>query len=342
MGFADAELSSMMGLNSQILSVWFPIFVWFFFGLGVRVFGFSWLRNCKNPVCWILLISTIGFGLFSILVRDAYWGDNRYGFEFLQGLLSIFGFTALAIQLEIDKGGITIFRSSFLKFMSIIYLSFGILFIIPIILFGLKTANEIPKNTYYYIYIAILLIFSSAILFYTASKNLVFNKIVFFLMLAMYSFGSMAWVTPWVNYGIGRMKMDIIISPGEYKGLQRFREISNPGELFATNRHSVRSIRDRPERSYSYATLSERSVLLEGWRYGELFHPLFKEIKYENDILFQTNEPIKGKIIIDKYNIRYLICEPYTDISYSSSLPDWLELISETGSLKIYKVLKEH
>ena len=39
------------------------------------------------------------------------------------------------------------------------------------------------------------------------------------ILMGVLMIGFLAWITPWLNFGMGRMKMDITISPGEVQGL---------------------------------------------------------------------------------------------------------------------------
>ena len=38
------------------------------------------------------------------------------------------------------------------------------------------------------------------------------------ILMGVLMIGFLAWITPWLNFGMGRMKMDVTISPGEVQG----------------------------------------------------------------------------------------------------------------------------
>ena len=49
------------------------------------------------------------------------------------------------------------------------------------------------------------------------------------ILMGVLLIGFLAWITPWLNFGLGRMKMDVTISPGEVQGLKRLGELAAPG-----------------------------------------------------------------------------------------------------------------
>jgi hypothetical protein len=99
------------------------------------------------------------------------------------------------------------------------------------------------------------------------------------VLMAVLMIGFLAWITPWINFGLGRMKMDITLSAGEVQGLHRLRELAAPGERFSTNKHAVEGFATRKERSYGYSARSEHLVLLEGYLdRGETTLPWFASL----------------------------------------------------------------
>jgi hypothetical protein len=151
--------------------------------------------------------------------------------------------------------------------------------------------------------------------------------------------GFLAWVTPWINFGMGRMKMDITVTPGEVRGLDRLGQLAAPGERFATNRHAIESLAIDPERSYSYGTLSEHPVLLEGYKYhSEAALPGFKRLLHDNDLMFTTTDPDKLREIAKTWHVQWLVARPGTDIALPRPLPSWLSEQQDSGDLKIYRI----
>jgi len=151
--------------------------------------------------------------------------------------------------------------------------------------------------------------------------------------------GFLAWITPWLNFGMGRMKMDVTLSPGEVHGLYRLGDLAAPDERFATNKHAVDSVAAYRQRSYSYDALSERPVLLEGYEYHDVQTlPWFKSLLHDNDLLFSTADPEVLRHIADTWHVRWLVARPGTDIALPRPLPSWLVQEQDTGDLKIYKI----
>jgi hypothetical protein len=146
-------------------------------------------------------------------------------------------------------------------------------------------------------------------------------------------------MTPWLNFGLGRMKMDVTLSSEEVRGLHRLRELAPPRARFATNKHDVDTLADRRARSYGYAGLSERSVLLEGYLDREVtVLPWFAKMQHDNDLMFTTADASTLHDLARAWNVQWLVARPGTDISVPRPLPGWLIEEKNCGSLKIYQV----
>ena len=151
--------------------------------------------------------------------------------------------------------------------------------------------------------------------------------------------GFLAWITPWLNFGMGRMKLDVTLSPGEVRGLNRLGRLAAPSELFATNKHSIAGAQGLRERSYAYSALSERRVLLEGYEYrGVRSLPWFHNLLHDNDRLFNTADPQTLHDLAKTWHVRWLVARPGTDIALSRPLPGWLVEEPDCGDLRIYRV----
>jgi hypothetical protein len=151
--------------------------------------------------------------------------------------------------------------------------------------------------------------------------------------------GFSGWIAPWINFGLGRQKMDVTLTPGEVQGLKRFHDLSKSGERFATDKHLVPSLPMNPERSYAYGALSERPVLIEGYKdAGEIFLPNFTNMLSNNDLLFTTTNSDELRRIAKTYDVQWLVARPGTDISLARPLPSWLVEQKDAGDLKIYRI----
>ena len=159
------------------------------------------------------------------------------------------------------------------------------------------------------------------------------------ILMGVLLIGFLAWITPWLNFGLGRMKMDVTLTPGEVQGLKRLGELAAPDERFATNKHAVDSLVNGRERSYAYAALSERPVLLEGYLYhSQTALPGFKTLLRDNDLIFTTTDPETVRNIAKTWHVRWLVARPGTDIALPRPLPAWLVEQQNCGDLKIYRI----
>jgi hypothetical protein len=153
------------------------------------------------------------------------------------------------------------------------------------------------------------------------------------------SIGFLAWVTPWLNFGQGRMKMDVTLAPGEVQGLRQLRNLAAPDERFATNKHAISIMTADQYRSYAYAALAERPVLLEGYAYhSETANPDFKNLLFDNDLMFNTMDPETVRNLARKWHVRWLVARPGTDLALPRPLPTWLAEQKDSGDLKIYRI----
>jgi len=166
-----------------------------------------------------------------------------------------------------------------------------------------------------------------------------FSAVSSAVLMGVLMIGFVAWITPWLNFGLGRMQMDVTLTPGEVRGLNRLREFAGPGDQFATNKHAVDSLAAKRERSYAYAALSERSVLLEGYLdRGTTALPWFGSLLRDNDLIFTTTDPETLRDIAKNWRIQWLVARPGTDIALPRPLPAWLVEQQGSGDLKIYRI----
>ncbi|MCG6534041.1 MAG: hypothetical protein L7F78_04995, partial [Syntrophales bacterium LBB04] len=133
----------------------------------------------------------------------------------------------------------------------------------------------------------------------------------------------------------------LILDRQELQGLVQLRAISQPNDLCATNRnlgdHYLKDI-EKSGTSFQvlYTPISERRFLIE------TPHPFAKigsgEVRSDNRLLFENTDLQSIHDVINKHRIRYLVCEPGTDLAIANNLPKWLYRAQNTGSLKIYQV----
>ena len=213
----------------------------------------------RDPLSALVIASTLGLLLFNLSIQlDS---NERYGMYYLDSMFSIFAFSRLKSDWWRDTerarwvtewlrltGKAVLFFIAYAFLMRILdyithsdaWISYNRAQIVSLILFGLLIAGM------------------SALM----KRSPRSSKVVSAALMGVLMVGFLAWVTPWLNFGLGRMKMDVTISPGEVKGLKRLGELATRDERFATNHHDVDSLANKSGRSYAYAALSERPVLL--------------------------------------------------------------------------------
>lgn len=337
MGFSHGPDASVT-INQQLLQQWWPLTVWFVIGLGLRIIGFRWVsRSTGDPFSVVVIASALGLLFFSI-VLDLELGAERYGIYFLQSLFSIFAFSQLTPGFWRGSE-----RSEWIRDW-VKFAKRGLILLLVAVLVA-RLAVYLTKSTSWVASVRrqILPTFALLMLLMIVSwlmkRSPRFAAIASVALMGALMIGFLAWITPWTNFGLGRMRMDINLAPGEVRSLHRLSELSKPDERFATNKHVVGTLVSLRERSYAYGTLSERPVLLEGYAYrGEYKAPGFDTLLRDNDLMFTTTDPQALHDIARNYRVRWLLARPGTDISLPRPLPKWLVEQQNSGSLKIYRV----
>jgi hypothetical protein len=338
MGYSHAPHGSGATLRPEPASQWWPVLVWFFVGLGFRIFAFRWVSQpMSNPVAMLVLVTFLGLLSFSVLI-ELYHSNERYGIYFLQALFSIFAFSRFPLDfwrrdervkwvadwMETAKKGLLIFIVS------------GIA--IAIAGYAIRHASGIsyfrPR-----MFECLAGLFLLVILLTLMKRVPSFSSGASAVVASVLLLGFSGWIAPWINFGLGRQKMDVTLTPGEVQGLKRFHDLSKSGERFATDKHLVPSLPMNPERSYAYGALSERPVLIEGYKdAGEIFLPNFTNMLSNNDLLFTTTNSDELRRIAKTYDVQWLVARPGTDISLARPLPSWLVEQKDAGDLKIYRI----
>ncbi len=337
MGFSQSADVALATINHNPEMYWWTIAVWFIVGLGFRILGFRWISpSWSDPLSALVLVSVVGLLSFNLLIQVG--GNERYGIYFLQSMFSIFAFSRLTSGcwrgversqwipewLRVAKKGMIILVAGALLLRIVDYATHRQAWMASLRLQILPCCLLI-----------LLLAGASALM----KRSRRFSAAGSAILMGVLTIGFLAWITPWLNFGRGRMKMDITLAPGEVRGLKRLAELSMPGERFATNKHSVDSIATRQERSYAYDALSERPVVLEGYLdHVDTALPWFSALLRDNDLLFSTTNPETLRDIARTWNVRWLVARPGTDIALSKPLPAWLVEQQKCGDLKIYRV----
>jgi hypothetical protein len=338
MGYSHSQDSALTTINKNPAEQWWMLTVWFMVGLGFRILGFRWLsRPFKDPLFAMALASVLGLLSFSLLLKLPD-GNERYGIYFLQSVFSIFAFSRLAPECwrGVERSRWVVEWLGLAKKGMIILVACGILLRLGV--YALHSSTWIAsfgRQILPCCLLILLLACTSALI----KRGKQFSTAGSAIVMGVLMIGFLAWITPWLNFGMGRMKMDIILTPGEVQGLHRLGDLAAPYDRFATNKHNVDSLATKGGRSAGYAALSERPVLLEGYSFhGEPALPWFDAMLHDNDLAFTTTDPETIRAFANTWHVRWLVARPGTDISLPRPLPPWLVEQQNSGDLKIYRI----
>jgi hypothetical protein len=340
MGFEHAPAGAGAGIRlSQLPINWWTFVMWFTVALGIRIISFEWITpTLKSPISMLVLVSLLGLLAFSWV--GALWLDlEHYGVYYLQAVLSIFAFSRLpsgfwrgearekwvAEWFSVAKKGLLFFTVG------------GVL--IGVLEYSIHRHSGI--NSFRDRILCCLLLFSVlAILLAKMQQSRRFSAGISAVTAGVLLFGFLGWLPPWLKYRVGGQSYNATLASGEVAGLQRLHEIADPGERFATNRHSLGGETNvEAQNSYAYGTLSGHPVLLEGYYDGaEENIPGFATLLHDNELLFTTTNPDVMRDVAQSYRVRWIVARPGTDIGLPRPLPPWLVQQNGTGDLRIYQV----
>jgi hypothetical protein len=360
MGFLGSAAVGHMRLNPVFAETLLMFFVWVFVGLNVRLYALAWITKSRQTKAGLLVaLYAIGYGLYSLVIYDQNDNHSIYGIKFLQCIFSLFAFAALGDHLDAwlrnENSPVRDFwreLPDFAFWTAIVFLVVACVAFGALMISGGLTPSErwSLKMTVFGALAVSALAWLARLL---AAKPTNLSILPKFAIAVVIVLASSAWIAPWLNFGMGRMRMNIQLSKEETNALHILKDLSSPSDLFATNRHEpdalialraskLNSANIRGGRSYSYSTLLERRVLLEGWEYGEKLQPAFPEVRMDNDTLFDTRDAEEALRIVRKYGIRFIIDTPGTDLAYSHDARSWLVPVPEVAPIKAYKVLPSH
>ena len=338
MGDGHTSDAAVATINQHPGAEWWMIAVCFLIGLGYRIVAFAWITNpLKDPLAAVVLATATGL-LFFYLFFKLGGGNQHYGIYYLECMLSIFAFSRLKFgfwrSAELRELMRMWFRIAVKGTLILTLAAFGLGF------FAFVTHQHPGIEAFSYklaISVGILLLLAGGATL--AKRNNRAALVVCSGAGAVLLIGFLAWVTPWLDFGQGRLRTTISISPGEVHGLERLRQLAAPGERFATNQHSLGELSINHNRSYAYSALSEHPVLLEGYDFrGDYLLSWFPSMSHDNDLMFATSDPGVLQNLASRWGVRWLVARPGTDISLPRPLPQWLVPLADTGSLKIYQI----
>ena len=338
MGYGHAPDAAGASIHLPMAWQWWTILIWFTAGLGFRILAFRWISRqpLKDPLSVLVLATFLGMLAFFILLQLEL-GTERYGIYYLQSMFSIFAFSRLASGCW-RRDDRCLWVSEWLavaKLGLLLLVSCAVL--VRVLFLVTHRRGWIAPHGQIILAFLLLLFLAGASALMKRSRR--FSAVSSGILMGVLLMGFLAWITPWLNFGMGRMKLDVTLSPGEVRGLNRLGRLAAPSELFATNKHSIAGAQGLRERSYAYSALSERRVLLEGYEYrGVRSLPWFHNLLHDNDLLFNTADPQTLHDLAKTWHVRWLVARPGTDIALSRPLPGWLVEEPDCGDLRIYRV----
>ena len=337
MGYSHSPDMAGATINRQPGMYWWWVVICFTVGLGFRILAFSWISQpSRNPLSALVIASTLGLLLFNLSIQLD--GNERYGMYYLDSVFSIFAFSRLTSGWWRGAQRAR-WTAEWLKWASrgiFLLLAYAVL---------MRIVDYITHSNAWVVYdrteivslflLGLVVVGTSAL----AKRNRRFSAVSSVILMAVLMIGFLAWITPWLNFGLGRMKMDVAISSGEVLGLKRLGELAARDERFATNKHDVDSSANKSGRSYAYAAISERPVLLEGHlHHTQRDSPAFTALLHDNDLIFTTTDAQTLRNLAKTWSVRWLVARPGTDIALPKPLPAWLVEQQNCGDLKIYRI----
>jgi hypothetical protein len=140
------------------------------------------------------------------------------------------------------------------------------------------------------------------------------------------------------NMAFDRLGDSITLESGRARSLEFLAACPTAGPFAATTHHNV-EVALQPERSYTYAAVSRRYMLLEGWRYaGAAESKLLDKIASDNQKLFTTHDEDEARKIVDKYSVTELLLEPQETLGFDAEKCGWLHRLDNSGRMIIYQV----
>jgi hypothetical protein len=346
-GIFGGPVSSIYFIELDASSSLFRLFVWSVLGLGIRTYGFQMIKKQKgDPISWIVLLLTVGPLVLYLLISDTVapqqGGEtDQYFLIIPQGLYGIFSMVMLAGPIEGYLNGDTeLFERGLGRFLKL-YIKIGSVFIVIGLIYLLIEVTKRTDMTYSLntMFLSSMLIVGAWTLHYLYRQSKWIRRVAAKGFVLLLSLSLCAWIPVYLHIGINWLpgSMRTYLTSGEVEGLQKLRDLSQPDDLIATNRHYI--FKTFPC-SYNYSAISERQMVLEGW-YFRLSdrNPTFAAIREDNDLLFSTNDPLIAHRIVEKYGIKFIICQPDTDIHFMGPNVKWLQQIQPAGSLNLYRVV---
>jgi len=331
---AEAEIQL-----SRLPVYWWTFAVWFSIALGIRVMSFGWVtRKWSDPTGVLVLMSFAGLLTFSWI--GALWaGTEHYGVYYLQAVLAIFAFSRLPRGFwrpDVRREWVAEWLSYVRKGLLLFTIGGALIGAAGYAIHRYAGISHFRgRMVLCVLFLGLLMIVSR-----TWKRSERFSTIASAVIVGVLLVGFLAWIPPWLKYRTGGQSYNVTLTPGEVHGLARLEQMAARGERLATNKHFPTGGTDEHTAdSYAYGTLSGLPVLLEGSYDGaEENLPGFATLNHDNDLLFNTTDPVSLRRVAQSYDIHWLVLRPHTDLSLPKPLPTWLTEQHDTGDLKIYRI----
>jgi hypothetical protein len=337
MGYSNSPDMAGATINRHPETYWWWVVICFTVGLGFRIVGLRWISQpLRDPLSALVIASTLGLLLFNLSLQLD--GNERYGMYYLDSVFSIFAFSRLTSGWWRGAERARWITEWLRLTGKAVFLFIAYAAVMRILDYITHSDAWISYNRAQFVSLLLLglvIVGSLALMKWSRGSSMFVSA----TLMGVLMIGFLAWITPWLNFGMGRMKMDVTISSGEVQGLKRLGELAPRDERFATNKHDVDSSANKSGRSYAYAALTERPVLLEGYlHHTQRDSPAFTGLLHDNDLIFTTTDAATLRSLAKTWNVRWLVARPGTDIALPRPLPAWLVEQQNSGDLKIYRI----
>jgi len=346
---ADSPLSlytQSPGRVIALLSQYCGQYFWLIPGLGIGLVGVAHMLRHRNQLLFQMVLILFTGGLMSMILVKLGWGNERY--------IMIFAFHCSSLVAAIMIGqafrdfvryGKTSLLDIIIRDWCSITVTLALLVYVTQLagaLIALKLGRPLDNAA---LRLTVPLIMAAIAYVghkYATGSNKV-KLVATFTLLVVFTLqvkttvaAAYAWHTA------AARPAHMVIKSGEVQGLRQLRRVSRPDDLCVTNRnlntHQANSSHCPIDWQAQYKLLSERQFLIEqpyvGARVGPSAH------RHDNRTVFESQDLDAVRDVLNRHDIRYIVCVPGTDLRLPGHSVGGLERMPRTGTLTIYRVLK--
>ena len=227
MGYSNSPDMAGATINRHPETYWWWVVICFTVGLGFRIVGFRWISQpLRDPLSALVIASTLGLLLFNLSLQLD--GNERYGMYYLDSVFSIFAFSRLTSGWWRGAERARWVTEWLRLTGKAVFLFIAYAVVMRILDYITHSDAWISYNRAQFVSLLLLgLVIVGSLALMKRSRGS--SMFVSATLMGVLMIGFLAWITPWLNFGMGRMKMDVTISSGEVQGLKRLGELALAG-----------------------------------------------------------------------------------------------------------------